>query len=110
MIKVKLTDIQGEIVKEDSRYTVKDNTLLNNLVLSSTNLHKNKSTTGHKHAGQEEIYMFLQGSGKMELGSYGTFDVSAGDIIQIEDGEFHRVHAGSEGCYFVCVFDGRRTE
>jgi hypothetical protein len=29
-------------------------------------------------------------------------------VVLIEDGVFHRVHAGPDGLYFVCVFDGRR--
>ena len=37
------------------------------------------------------------------------FDVTEGDIILIEDGKFHRVFAKDKGCYFVCVFDGRRN-
>ena len=37
-----------------------------------------------------------------------TFDISAGDVVLIQDGVFHRVYAGSEGCYFVCVFDGKK--
>ena len=31
------------------------------------------------------------------------FSVSEGDTVLIKDGDFHRVHAGNEGCYFVCV-------
>ena len=45
--------IGGEIVREDDRYTVRDNTSLKNLVVSSTLLHADRSTTGHRHAGQE---------------------------------------------------------
>ena len=36
-------------------------------------------------------------------------NIGEGDTVLIEDGVFHRVHAGSEGCYFVCVFQGKRT-
>ena len=60
-------NIEGKIVKEDDRYIVKDNTSLNNLVVSTTSLHPNKSTSGHKHEGQEEVYIFMRGSGRMEL-------------------------------------------
>ena len=35
--------------------------------------------------------------------------VKSGDVILIQDGWFHRVHAGPRGCYFVCVFDGKRN-
>lgn len=99
--------IGGEIAKQDDRYTVRDNTILKNLVLSSTDLYPNKSTSGHKHEGQEEVYMFVEGSGTMELDDKTIF-VKKGDTVLIEDGVFHKVHAGEQGCYFVCVFDGRR--
>ena len=101
-------DIRGVVTKEDDRYKVCDNTDLNNLVLSSTDLRPNKSTSGHKHSGQEEIYFFVKGSGKMEIND-NVFDIKEGDMILINDGDFHRVHAGEQGCYFVCVFDGKRS-
>lgn len=108
MYKYNINDIGGTITKEDDRYKVCDNTVLNNLVLSSTNLKSNMSTSGHKHSGQEEIYFFIKGSGEMEVNE-NKFSVTKGDTVLIEDGDFHRVHAGNEGCYFVCVFDGRRN-
>jgi len=108
IVKFKYSNIEGTVVKNDDRYIVKDNTTLNNLVVSSTRLNPNKSTSGHKHAGQEEVYMFLEGTGTMELDSV-THNVEAGDTVLIEDGVFHRVHAGNEELYFVCVFDGGRT-
>jgi mannose-6-phosphate isomerase-like protein (cupin superfamily) len=100
-------DIGGEVVKKDERYTVKDNTTLNNLIVSSTDLHPHKATTGHKHKGQEEVYVFVRGGGVMELDGK-KFAVYEGDTVLIQDGVFHRVHAGAEGCYFICVFDGAR--
>ena len=107
-MKLTIDDIGGEVVKEDDRYVVKDNKLLKNLVVSSTKLEAKKSTSGHSHAGQEEVYHFIKGSGRMELDDK-TINVKVGDIVLIEDGVFHRVHAGPYGCYFICVFDGRRT-
>ena len=107
-MKLSIDNIGGEIAKQDERYTVKDNTHLNNLVVSSTDLYAKMSTSGHSHAGQEEVYYFVKGSGKMELDDE-TFTVKAGDVVLIEDGVFHRVHAGPRGIYFVCVFDGRRN-
>ena len=38
------------------------------------------------------------------------FFVDEGDVVLIEDGVFHRVHAEENGCYFVCVFDGQRYD
>jgi mannose-6-phosphate isomerase-like protein (cupin superfamily) len=104
-----IDNIEGTIVKEDDRYKVIDNTSLNNLVVSSTLLHADKSTTGHKHEGQEEVYMFMKGSGKMELDDK-VIEVNEGDLILIEDGVFHRVHnTGSSDLYMVCIFDGGRN-
>ena len=109
MEKVTIDDIGGVIAKEDGRYTVKDNAFGNNLILSSTFLFANKSTTGHKHEGLEEVYLFIKGEGEMEIDD-SRFAVKAGDIVCINDGEFHRVHnTGHLGLYFVCVFDGKRN-
>jgi mannose-6-phosphate isomerase-like protein (cupin superfamily) len=72
-------------------------------------LQKRKATTGHAHPGQEEVYYFIEGTGKMELGD-DIIKVQPGDVVLIEDGIFHRVHAGMyEELYFVCVFDGKRN-
>lgn len=101
--------IGGKIVKQDERYTVTDNTRLKNLVVSQTKLNPNKSTTGHSHVGQEEVYLFHQGSGTMEVADE-VFEVSSGRVVLIPDGAFHRVHAGSSGCTFTCVFDGKRYD
>lgn len=99
--------VGGQVVKEDDRYIVRDNTNLNNLILSSTDLKPNMSTSGHSHKGQEEVYVFVKGSGKMDLDDK-TISFVEGDVVLIEDGVFHRVHAGPFGAYFLCVFDGRR--
>lgn len=111
-MRLRFSDIGGEVVKQDDRYIVKDNKTLNNLVLSSTDLKPTKQTTGHAHVGQEEIYFFIEGSGKMEMidlnGKHHTSVVKSGDIIMVPDGWFHRVYAGPIGTRFICVFDGRR--
>ena len=108
-MRLSINDIGGEVAKQDERYVVKDNTTLKNLVVSSTRLQPRKSTSGHKHEGQEEVYYFIEGTGKMELDN-DTIKVQPGDVVLIEDGVFHRVHAGMyEELYFVCVFDGRRS-
>ena len=45
--------------------------------------------------GQEEVYFFIRGSGKMELDGK-EMPVKEGDTVLIEDGVFHRVHAGPD--------------
>ena len=108
-MKLALNDIGGEVVKNNETYLLKDNKTLNNLVLSSTLLNPFKQTTGHNHSGQEEVYFFVSGSGKMLLDDE-TFEVGEGDVVLIPDGAFHRViNDTAEPFYFVCVFDGKRS-
>jgi hypothetical protein len=111
-IKYSAHNIGGEVVKDNETYLLKDNKTLNNLVLSSTLLYRNQSTRGHRHPGQEEVYFFVQGSGKMIVGNEtdDPFNVSPGDIILIPDGVFHRViNDGDQHLIFNCVFDGKRN-
>lgn len=109
MNKVTIKDIGGKTIKDTDVYKIKDNTFGKDLVLSSTFLRAGKSTSGHKHDGQEEVYYFVDGNGDMEIDEK-KFPVSAGDVICIEDGEFHKVHNTSHlGLYFVCVFNGGRN-
>ena len=109
MKQVTVKDIGGDIIKDNDQYLLKDNKFGNKLVLSSTFLRANQSTNGHEHKGQEEVYFFVDGQGQMEIDD-NKFDVKAGDVICIEDGEFHRVHnTGHYGLYFICVFDGGRN-
>ena len=108
-MKVSIKDIGGEVIKDNEVYQLKDNTHLKNLVVSSTFLRANQKTNGHFHKGQEEVYMFIDGKGEMEIDG-NRFPVKAGDLILIEDGVFHRVYnTGHLGLYFVCVFDGGRN-
>ena len=107
-MKVKVTEIGGKIVKEDDRYIVKDNTILNNLVLSSTRLNSEKETSGHNHSGQEEIYFFIAGQGEMQLDD-NKFPVNPKDIILVKDGSFHKVYnTNDEELYFICILQGKR--
>lgn len=108
-VKFNIKNIGGEIVKNNETYVLRDNKFLNNLVVSSTELKAGMSTRGHSHAGQEEVYYFVSGSGRMELGDE-LLDVKENDVVLIPDGAFHRVHnPHDKPLYFVCVFDGKRN-
>jgi oxalate decarboxylase/phosphoglucose isomerase-like protein (cupin superfamily) len=105
-------DIGGEVVKDNETYLLKDNKTLNNLILSSTLLYREQQTRGHRHPGQEEVYIFVQGRGKMIVGDEDSnpFAVAQGDIVLIPDGAFHRViNDGDTNLLFNCVFDGKRN-
>ena len=107
--KIHIENIGGETVKSDHRYVVKDNKTLNNLVVSSTRLKRQQSTTGHAHVGQEEVYYFVNGTGMMYLNNVPR-KVGPGDVVLIEDGVHHKVvNDTTDSLYFVCVFDGKRS-
>jgi mannose-6-phosphate isomerase-like protein (cupin superfamily) len=109
MQKVDMRDIGGEVIKDNETYLLKDNAFGKNLILSSTFLRAQQETNGHRHQGQEEVYMFVSGEGEMEI-DHRRFIVGAGDVVCINDGEFHKVYNTSDiGLYFVCVFDGGRN-
>ena len=108
-LKYNIQNVGGEVVKNDDTYLLMDNKFLSNLVLSSTTLKPKKSTRGHSHKGQEEVYFFVSGNGRMEIDNE-VFDVNKGDVVLIPDGAFHRVHNPTDApLYFVCVFDGKRN-
>jgi len=114
-MRIKLDNKDSKIVKDNDTYRLIDNTSLNNLVVSKTILHPGKCTTGHKHPGQEEVYQFTSGHGRMECNpdhiQGAAFFVGPGDTVLIPDGEFHKVwnESETEDLIFVCVFDGKRN-
>ena len=114
-MKINLNDKDSKVVKSNETYDVIDNTNLKNLVVSKTILHPDKETSGHNHSGQEEVYIFTKGEGKMIVGTK-TYNVKAGDTVLIPDGDFHKVWntsgymiAGYGDLEFICVFDGKRS-
>lgn len=98
-MKEEFDDIGGYITKENDSYTVKDNYVGDNLLLSSTHLFPGKHTNGHKHNLQDEIFFFTQGNGEMHLQypdeGQGAVDevhkVTATSIVTVQAGVFHRV-------------------
>ena len=98
-MKDEFDDIGGHISKENDNYTVKDNYVGDNLLLSSTHLFPDKQTAGHKHLLQDEIFFFTQGSGEIYLRHPDEgqgeveelYEVNAQDIVTVQAGVFHRV-------------------
>ena len=120
-MKIKLDKTDSKVIHSNETYDVVDNTNLIGLVVSKTILHVGKETSGHNHNGQEEVYIFMKGEGKMVVGT-DTHKVSAGDTIIIPDGDFHKVWNTMNGWHydeagkivagdleFICVFDGGRN-
>ncbi len=92
---MKINNIEGEVVKDNDVYILKDNTDLKSLVLSSTLLHPGKSTRGHSHPGQEEIYMIMDGQGKMQLDDKMVL-VKEGEVLFLDYDDTH-LHMFKDG-------------
>ena len=56
----------GDLIANDETYEVRDCQLLNTLTGSWTKLNAGKSTRGHTHSGQEEVYIFF-GRARMQI-------------------------------------------
>jgi mannose-6-phosphate isomerase-like protein (cupin superfamily) len=118
-MKIKLDKTDSKVVHSNKTYDVIDNTNLDKLIVSKTILHPGKETGGHNHSGQEEVYIFIKGRGKMVVGEE-TFRVNGKDtliepsIVLIPDGAFHKVfntskYKSNDDLEFICVFDGGRN-
>jgi len=101
-------EVIGDLVKSNDTYQIIDNTDLERLSISSTDLRPGKTTRGHSHDAQEEVYTFTLGRGKMKVGET-VFGVEQGDIVVIPGGAFHKVFNDGPGVLrFVCIFEGKR--
>ena len=87
---------------EPDRYLVED-MLAANFTLSKTTLYEGKSTRGHSH-DHSEVYYFLSGQGKMEIGPQ-SFEVGESLPVYIPGGSFHRVfNTGTDNLIFLCFW------
>ena len=104
-MKVTTKNIGGETIRDTNVYQVIDNNFLNNLTLSKTILYPLQRTSGHNHEGLEEVYFFQHGKGRIQLDDDFRV-VTAGDIVLIPAGAFHRVYNDSveDNLEFICVF------
>ena len=108
-MKIKLDKTDSKVVKSNETYDVIDNTNLDKLIVSKTVLHSGKETGGHNHSGQEEVYIFTQGTGSMIVGE-NIYNVRESSIVLIPDGDFHKVwNEGDADLIFIWVFDGKRN-
>ena len=96
--------IEGDVVREGPPYRLKDNRTLKNLVVSSTYLMPGLSTRGHSHEGLEEVYIFTDGEGVIQVDKE-LYGVSAGSVVVIPAGAFHKVCASDGGHLgFLAIF------
>ncbi len=97
---------RADLIRNNEIYKVYDlSENLKDLVLSLTELNYQKSTTGHSHADADEVYVFIDGRGIIDVGSK-TLEVQGGDVIIVPRGDFHKVHNKGEGILsFWSIFE-----
>ena len=69
--------------------------------LAEATLEPAQATERHYHGRSEEIYLFIEGGGVLELGEESR-EVGAGDAILIPPGAWHRLSAGPGGVRLLC--------
>ena len=69
--------------------------------LAEATLEAGQATERHHHRLSEEIYLLVDGSGRMELDGEER-DVTAGDAILIPPGAWHTLVAGADGVRLLC--------
>lgn len=96
---------QAELVRDNETYKVYDLTALKDLNLSLTELNPGKETAGHSHKEADEVYVFIDGKGRIEIGEERT-SVKGGDVVAIPGGKFHKVFNEGEGILsFWSIFE-----
>jgi len=97
----------GMLVTDNERYAIYDLDV-NELTLSVTELKPRQETRGHSHEDASEIYFFISGSGRMQVG-IEQYYVEKGSLLFVPGGEFHKViNLSKERLVFGAVFQGDR--
>lgn len=95
----------ANLIRDNDTYKVYDLLILENFNISLTELYQNKSTGGHSHDNIDEVYVFIDGNGTMEIGPK-TFKVKSGDLALVPKGNFHRVrNQGDKILSFWAIFE-----
>ena len=69
--------------------------------LAEASLEPGLATQRHYHAQSEEIYVFLDGGGEMEVEG-DSRQVGPGDAVLVPAGAWHQITAGHDGARFLC--------
>ena len=95
----------AKLIRDTEIYKVFDLASLKRLNVSLTELYPQKSTSGHSHDNADEVYIFIEGEGTMELGD-SVFPVKVGDLMLVPSGNFHKVHnKGEKNLSFWAIFE-----
>ena len=112
-------DIGGSLITDNGKKIVRQNRELDHVTVLSGALIAKKSTEGHIHHANEEVYIFSDGVGEIHLRypdeGQGEIDnivqVSKGSVVLIEKSVFHRIiNTGDYYLRWVSVYNGKRRE
>jgi len=96
---------RAKLIRDNETYKVYDLTTLKDLNLSLTELKPGKETGGHSHKEADEIYIFIDGRGEIEIGEE-KISVKGGDVVAIPGGKFHKVfNEGEKTLSFWSIFE-----
>ena len=96
---------QAKLIRDNETYKVYDLTALKDLILSLTELNPGKETGGHAHQEADEVYVFIDGQGRMEIDGK-SFSVKGGDVVAVPGGKFHKVfNQGESVLSFWSIFE-----
>ncbi|MDD3089965.1 MAG: cupin domain-containing protein [Candidatus Omnitrophica bacterium] len=96
---------KATLIRDTDIYRVYDLSELEHLNLSLTELKVRKATGGHTHEFVDEVYVFITGSGIMEIGKKKE-KVKEGDVVIIHRGNFHKVYnRGRKPLKFWSIFE-----
>lgn len=96
---------RAELIRDNETYKVYDLTALKDLNLSLTELNPGKETTGHSHEAADEVYVFMEGKGRVEI-EKEKISVKGGDVVAVRGGKFHKVFNEGEGILsFWSIFE-----
>jgi len=91
-------------VKSTERYDLYD-VELDHLTVSITHMHPNQETKGHSHDDLEEVYIFLEGEGEIQIDTE-KMPVKPNDIVTIKPGAFHKVYNPNDTrLKFLSIFE-----
>lgn len=90
IIKHNIFNISGKIIKDDEFCLVRENNQLDDIILYSYLLYRNKSTKLLKFESQDSIYVFVGGSGLFEIDKEFTY-INHNDIIMVPRNTYHRI-------------------
>lgn len=96
---------RAKLIRDNEIYKVYDLPTLKDLNLSLTELNPGKETGGHSHKEADEVYVFIDGKGRIEV-EEEKIPVKGGDVVAVPGGKFHKVfNEGESILSFWSIFE-----